>query len=691
MKLKLYFVAGVIFVAEIVLSADIVIRKGDTMGRVEEIMGKAQGTLKQAGRDVWVYDRGPVTFKGGKVVAARLLTDKGLAKKKLARKKVLQATKKVVAPIKEPAGEVQKLPQPIAVNNIEWFPAGFTMGTIDKATKDVVGNAKWASYISALSHNMILSYMDDPDSFLSDEVLLKALAQFELVNRLGSVVLVHIANRDAGKSFLEWLLLDLSRMEVFLGTFLQGDSPEKVMDIWLDLWRNDEEGRDKYIKLAVACAVVFDSPIREIMPVSKVSANVDVAKRYNLFREFAEKRQFKVPFEGLTASELVWIVDAPVSDEELRWVRRRTSNEHRGSWGKVYDMVPYRINVLRNNVTEKHVYVAEVKSLLDMLMYGGICSDQAFFASVAAKANGIPAMTIKGERKGIGHAWFGFKQTDDVWDYSSGGNGYFCEEIRHPQDGRILTDYECQLMFALQKETTERRVAKRSIRLTRVMLKDKRAGTALQVIEATLSKSKLHHDVWQMYLFCLEKNNSEDVAFQKAFEDIRACFVAYPHVIADVDRREAERVFKKKGAKAAAHVFANRRKSLQKNYFVRRSLVLRSIELEISYRKKAGEIDDAVKLYEELIVFYANDLTMFKRLSRRYHQFALDFECSDQALNYIDKTFTRFQNKPAAGRTLAGVAYVDMLEMIAGFYERAGKDREAKWRKARARTIKLSL
>jgi hypothetical protein len=87
-------------------------------------------------------------------------------------------------------------------------------------------------------------------------------------------------------------------------------------------------------------------------------------------------------------------------------------------------------------------------TLANVLQYGGVCRDQAFFARAVCRSAGMPAYmaTGKGNTSGSGHAWVGWIVKDNQGYHleSHGrysGDKFFTAEIVDPSSGQSIYDY----------------------------------------------------------------------------------------------------------------------------------------------------------------------------------------------------------------------------------------------------------
>jgi tetratricopeptide (TPR) repeat protein len=78
-------------------------------------------------------------------------------------------------------------------------------------------------------------------------------------------------------------------------------------------------------------------------------------------------------------------------------------------------------------------------------LWGGICTDQAYFATIAGKARGIPTLYFAGQGTDGGHAWFGYLRGPDRWELDAGryvNQNYTVGQALDPQTWLPITDHE---------------------------------------------------------------------------------------------------------------------------------------------------------------------------------------------------------------------------------------------------------
>jgi len=109
---------------------------------------------------------------------------------------------------------------------------------------------------------------------------------------------------------------------------------------------------------------------------------------FTFYAESNEKKQLAWNLTQLPAEHLKFVVDSAVSLDELRWAQKQVRNP-KSDFSGVYSSIRY--DEERVNAQTFH-WPYPVYSLADIRKNGGICIDQAYFAWLAGKANGIPTL-----------------------------------------------------------------------------------------------------------------------------------------------------------------------------------------------------------------------------------------------------------------------------------------------------------
>ncbi len=160
----------------------------------------------------------------------------------------------------------------------------------------------------------------------------------------------------------------------------------------------DEKKLVKYVHLATALAVVYDTPGAIETSRSLWLGAVRLPggslhgprETWDYYTNPKLKHRFGFALDRLPWCILVHLVDNDTSESERRWALTRYSMK--AEMEEVYHSVPYDYAFLKTlkRKIEEHPY-----TLANILKHGGVCADRAHFSSRIAKCLGIPAMKIE--------------------------------------------------------------------------------------------------------------------------------------------------------------------------------------------------------------------------------------------------------------------------------------------------------
>lgn len=283
---------------------------------------------------------------------------------------------------------------------------------------------------------------------LQAEQVVRLCAYRELALYFGKAGQVGPADRDT----LKWLISRPRLFPTLMMAVSADDPPAKVLGVLTKLRADQGNRLDEYPDLTAAFCVVWDT---QTIGTSADRHN-DVDRAVRLFRFFVGARERMVfrP-DDLPYPLAIFLVDVQVTDEEIAWTLNKYK-AHR-SIGGVYFDVPYDEAAYyegKSKVISGHKYTLE-----NLNRHGGVCIDQAYYASQVGKILGIPTAVATGQGGGggVGHAWLGFLQVVGrvvLWDFEEGRYDehlYWVGNVRDPQTGRRITDADVALLAELQR------------------------------------------------------------------------------------------------------------------------------------------------------------------------------------------------------------------------------------------------
>ncbi len=230
----------------------------------------------------------------------------------------------------------------------------------------------------------------------------------------------HAAHSTPPEGLLPWLKTHPDvRRELWSAIDPRFDDAPKALAIIDTLRLKDPQKLSTYRHLAVAMAVVHDVPeatassrrcflwgIQE----QQFSPSLEWPALWDYFTD--PKNQAGMVFNP---RELAWplmthLVDLDVSQEEITWART-THGKGKHEVEPLYAEVPYDNGKLKRQKTALGDLPYTLANLVDR---GGVCVDQAHYASRMAKIFGVPAVKCGGAGRygGAGHSWAGYLGMD---------------------------------------------------------------------------------------------------------------------------------------------------------------------------------------------------------------------------------------------------------------------------------------
>jgi hypothetical protein len=307
---------------------------------------------------------------------------------------------------------------------------------------------------------------------------------------------------------LEWLVTQPRLMPVMMMAVTDADDPGGVLAVLGALHEDQGDRLDEFPDLTAAFCVVWDRSL-EPAPADKADERdpkrgpgrrgvrvyqstgdreaagngqedrggaggaggaaddepPDVARAVQLFRYYTNaKSDLQFNPRDLPWQLAVYVVDNMLADDEIVWAVNQYRAKGRSVAGAYFD-VNYDLNVFFGGKARRGG--GRKYTLQNLKKFGGVCTDQAYYAAQVAKAMGVPSAVAKGQG-GAGrgaHAWVGFLQTSGkqvAWNFNQGryeSHLYWAGAVRDPQTHRTLTDADVSLLAELQHTDSTERLA----------------------------------------------------------------------------------------------------------------------------------------------------------------------------------------------------------------------------------------
>jgi hypothetical protein len=502
-----------------------------------------------------------------------------------------------------------------------------------------------------------------------------AFEQTRFIRAIGAPALNAFSRGTEGQAFLTWLFDRPAVLAAFNDTIQPRDKAEEALHAWAAIWSNDSANRDTLSGLAIACALVFDVTIKINPDVygfdksgsestrSSSSGPTEVASlaRYNFYRDSYKKGSLKVPLAEMMPWELVWVVDAPVPDSELIWAQRNV-NFSRREWSKAYGHIRYRMDRATQGVNPYKAY-----TLAEIEKEGGICGDQAYFAAMTAKANGIPAMVISGEGDRGGHAWFGYEPARNDWNLNTGryADNYAAGDTRDPQTGASIKEHELRQRTDPVRRTAAYDKSERLIAMAGLLTDAGKRDLATLAYDAALRSAPKNYDAWVAKLDNLVAAKAPITEWLRESARMRTTFREYSDLVQEIDKREAAHVSKNGDPNAARKLVHLQTARMERKDEERTDLILDSVFREADLAAKAGDIEGVGRIYRDALRDKGEEVVAFKRIAARYYGWAKENKQAPDTAKELVAFFDRKHDEPNSD-VFAIKAYRGVLTILSG-------------------------
>lgn len=269
----------------------------------------------------------------------------------------------------------------------------------------------------------------------------------------------------------------------------------------------------EYASLAIAIAVVNDTPVPPSWPHHQVNPQLvpkivlPVEQQFSRWVTANEARQLLLDPRKLSPSQLKFVVDAFVTEDELVWARKNVRLT-RATFERAY----FQINYSRDRLhAQKYYWDAGAYTLGAIRKQGGICVDQAYYAAIAGKALGLPTLFFTGQGSDGGHAWFGYMRSDDRWVIDCGRysqQNFTVGEALDPQTWQPISDHELELLAAQFRDKPEFTASMNTLAVAEILENVGESLRAGQAFEKAVQLCPKNPDAWLAVGKFLERSGS---------------------------------------------------------------------------------------------------------------------------------------------------------------------------------------
>ena len=353
-----------------------------------------------------------------------------------------------------------------------------------------------------------------------------------------------------------WLLGQPAVAAEFFGLLSPVDHVPRAFDILNALHRADAVKFRAHTSLAIALALVHDVPPPPFWPHGQVSEQAlprqlpepTAAFAWWIRQEQGGRLQHRLA--RLRAEELKFVVDAVAPFAELEWAQSRASPPL-AQLAQAYGMVRYRRD---RAAAGQFQWPGRSYTLADILAQGGICSDQAYFATQAGKARGIPTLLFHGAGNDGRHAWFGYLDGNQKWQLDAGRYAeqrFVTGRARDPQTWREFTDHELQFLAERFRDLPAYRQSRVHAHFAAEFLAAEQAPRAAAAARRAVTFERRNVEGWETLLAAARAERREAKTIEALLREAALAFQRYPDLEASYLNRVAESL-RARGERSAA-------------------------------------------------------------------------------------------------------------------------------------------
>jgi hypothetical protein len=437
-----------------------------------------------------------------------------------------------------------------------------------------------------------------------------------------------------------WLVGNAAFGDEFFSLLAPQDNVPAAFQILNALHRRDPVKFARYSSLALAIALVHDVPPPPHWPHGQVSATA-LPRKMNApsevfdwwIAEDVAGRTFH-RLSRLQADELKFVVDAAAPLAELKWTQQ-VADYPLSHLDRAYTMVRYRQDRIANN---NPVWPGATYKLHDILKAGGICVDQAYFATETGKARGVPTLFFTGAGDDGRHAWFGFLDTAQKWKFDVGRYAeqrFVTGHALDPQTWRQISDHELKFLAERFRALPTFRQSAGHGAFAEDFLATKDFEAASRAARRAVTLERRNLPAWETLLAAEAELPRTPRQIEAVLREAALAFQVYPDVSAGFSNRVSASL-RARGETSAADA-------------EERDIALRN-------RSKRGDLS-AQQAREILLRSMATDPVQAQE--RTYQSLLVSFGQGagigffDQVVVTFVQHLVRLGNKPAAERALA--------------------------------------
>jgi hypothetical protein len=562
---------------------------------------------------------------------------------------------------------------------------------LQRATQWAIATGDWSRHFDALQNILIVAA--SPGSATQRGQNLErivalgtpglVLEQAHFIRRVGAGTLKTFCAEPENREFLAWLLARPAILTAFNRALCPEDKAGDALAQWRLIWSDDAASREPLAALAIACALVFDEPVKinaRVFGIDKKSESLSddgaaapkqaaALTRFRFYRDSARKGALKTPLAEMSPWELMWVVDAPVPESELVWAQKNV-NFSRRDWGKAYGHIRYRMDKATQGVNPYQAY-----TLAEIEKEGGVCADQAYFAAMTAKANGIPAMVISGEGDRGAHAWVGYESGRNEWNLTTGryaGDSYAAGTTSHPQTRARIKEHELKQLTDPVRRTAGWQKSESLLAFAALASDPAHRDLAAAASDAALQAAPRNFDAWTARLDRLAAQKPPTAEWLKESARMRTIFREYSDLVQRIDQREADYLAATGDTAAARKLVSLQTARMERKDAGRTDLILDSVAREAELAGRTGGPAAVGRVYRDALKSKGEEVVGFKKIAAQYYDWGRANGQGPATVRDLVSFFDRHHTEPTRD-TFAMGAFRGVLRQLTAMAQEQGQ------------------
>ncbi|MFO7821624.1 MAG: hypothetical protein R6V56_06195 [Lentisphaeria bacterium] len=432
-----------------------------------------------------------------------------------------------------------------------------------------------------------------------------------------------------------WFFDSAQNLRVFLAVLSPRDNFPQGWQIIGELYRHAPRSRSRYRRLILALSVVWDQSrpsLHHQMGGMRPAYKPRITERYDYFKNLYAQRHAKVRYNVLSTSALTFVVDTPVPLSELKWVRKNVDGYGR-DWGDKFTEISYRHDRIQREIYQ---WPHGPYTLAAIKKEGGICVEQGYYATLTARAFGIPALFFVGQGRRGPHAWVGYMQPRGDWTLDVGRyekDRYSTGHAINPQTNMPMTDHYLQYMCDRTANASRYQMAAAYAQLAVTLVETGFVEAATKAAARSVSELAIYEKPWRIQEAVLRRKKDTET-LMRLLDNKAKVFGRYPDFVANIRRKQAN-ILVAAGLENRARYFLQRHKSLVADNRDDLQRFLANEQIRLAYAD--GKYDLARRRFEDLLRDQENEGSKMLGLLEAYVEFTTQTDQERRGALFLER------------------------------------------------------